>query len=70
MITPDYFDYKLIEYSGAIIGVAGQMNSIPELNLSVVSLANLGGIAFYRLLHSAFNDYLAKHIIYFICDGK
>ena len=69
MITPDFFGYKLVEHGGAIKGVAAQMNTIPELGLTGMSLTNLGGVPSTKLLFSAFAEYLGKsvtdsHIIY------
>lgn len=62
MITPDFYGYKLVEHGGGIKGVAAQLNVIPELNLSGVSLANLASVPSHRLLHSAFNDYIGKDV--------
>ncbi|WP_313891088.1 serine hydrolase domain-containing protein [Psychrobacillus sp.] len=62
MITPDFFGYKLVEHGGAIKGVAAQMNTIPELGLTGMSLTNLGGVPSTKLLFSAFADYLGKSV--------
>ncbi|NHM31304.1 serine hydrolase domain-containing protein [Neobacillus terrae] len=62
MITPDYFGYKLIEHGGSIKGVAAQMNIIPELGLTGVSLANLAGVPSTKLLYNAIADYLGKSV--------
>lgn len=62
MITPDFFGYKLVEHGGAIKGVAAQMNTIPELGLTGMSLTNLGGVPSSELLHIAFKDHLGKSI--------
>lgn len=69
MITPDFFGYKLVEHGGSVKGVAAQMNIIPELGLTGMSLTNLGGVPSTKLLFSAFGDYLGKsvtesHIVY------
>ena len=62
MITPNFFGYKLVEHGGSIKGVAAQMNIIPELGLTGVSLANLASVPSTKLLFSAFGDYLGKPV--------
>lgn len=60
MIMPDYFGYKLIHHGGDIKGVTAQMNIIPELGLTGISLANLAGAPSSKLLFGAFAGYLDK----------
>lgn len=62
MVTPDYFGYKLVDHGGSVKGVAAQLNIIPELGLSGVSLANLAGVPSTKLLFSAFNDQLGQPV--------
>ncbi|PAD20842.1 serine hydrolase domain-containing protein [Terribacillus saccharophilus] len=53
-IIPDFFGYKLIHHGGDIKGVTAQMNILPELDLTGISLANLAGAPSSKLLFSAF----------------
>lgn len=53
-IIPDYFGYKLIHHGGDIKGVTAQMNILPELDLTGITLANLAGAPSSKLLFSAF----------------
>ncbi|ALX48779.1 serine hydrolase domain-containing protein [Lentibacillus amyloliquefaciens] len=62
MITPDFFGYKLIQHGGDIKGVTAQMNILPELGLTGISLANLAGAPSSKLLFGAFAGYLGKPI--------
>ncbi|SDD40916.1 CubicO group peptidase, beta-lactamase class C family [Terribacillus halophilus] len=56
VIIPDFFGYKLIHHGGDIKGVTAQMNILPELNLTGISLANLAGAPSSKLLFSAFSS--------------
>ncbi|MEN1966642.1 serine hydrolase domain-containing protein [Lentibacillus sp. N15] len=60
MIIPDFFGYKLIHHGGDMKGVTAQMNILPEIGLTGVSLANLAGAPSSKLLFSAFADHLGK----------
>ncbi|WP_404454580.1 serine hydrolase domain-containing protein [Oceanobacillus kapialis] len=60
MIIPDFFGYKLIHHAGDIKGVTAQMNILPELDLTGISLANIGEAPSSKLLFSAFASYLGK----------
>lgn len=62
MITPDFYGHKLVEHGGAVKGVAAQMNIIPELGITGVSLANLAGVPSTKLLFSAFADALGQPV--------
>ncbi|SFO92024.1 serine hydrolase domain-containing protein [Salibacterium halotolerans] len=62
MITPDFFGYKLIQHGGDIKGVTAQMNILPELGLTGISLANLAGAPSSKLLFGACAGYLGKPI--------
>ena len=62
MITPDFFGYKLVEHGGSVKGVAAQMNTIPELGLTGVGIANLMGVPASKLTQVAFADYLGKSV--------
>lgn len=62
MIIPDFFGYKLIHHGGDVKGVTAQMNILPELGLTGVSLANLAGAPSSKLLFSAFASCLGKPI--------
>ena len=62
MITPDFFGYKLVDHGGSIKGVAAQMNIIPELGLTGVSLTNLSGVPSTTILHNLFSNYLGHPI--------
>ncbi|MDY0395775.1 serine hydrolase [Virgibacillus halophilus] len=62
MIMPDFFGYKLIHHGGDIKGVTAQMNILPELGLTGISLANLAGAPSSKLLFGAFSRYVDKPI--------
>lgn len=62
MIIPDFFGYKLIQHGGDIKGVAAQMNILPEIGLTGISLANVAGAPSSKLLFGAFASYLGKPI--------
>ncbi|EON70572.1 serine hydrolase domain-containing protein [Lysinibacillus sphaericus] len=62
IIIPDFFGYQLIEHGGSIKGVAAQLNMIPELGLTGISLANLAGVPSTQLLYSAFAQQLGKSV--------
>jgi CubicO group peptidase (beta-lactamase class C family) len=53
-IIPDFFGYKLIHHGGDLKGVTAQMNILPELDLTGISLANIAGAPSSKLLFSAF----------------
>lgn len=62
-IIPDFFGYTLIHHGGDMKGVTAQMNILPELNLTGISLANLAGAPSSKLLFSAFStQHLDKDI--------
>ncbi|QXE03275.1 serine hydrolase [Terribacillus sp. DMT04] len=53
-IIPDFFGHKLIHHGGDLKGVTAQMNILPELNLTGITLANIAGAPSSKLLFSAF----------------
>lgn len=62
MITPDFYGHKLVEHGGAIKGVAAQMNILPDVGLTGVSISNLGGVPSTKMLFGAFANELDQSI--------